>query len=502
MARNVILIHADQMRADALGCSGNPVAVTPHLDGLAASGTRFTRHIAANPVCSPSRASLLTGLYPTGHGLWTNGVPLPRAEYQVHDPRFQDWSHIRIVPEPVTLADWLGAAGYDTAAIGKLHLTPSLSPATYGHPESDARWDTGANDAWSGPYYGFRHVELTHGHGEGPMRRGHYACWLAREHPEALPLLDAGGPASRLVPEVPDLFVSQVPSSLHHSAWIADRAISWLNHGRDPGRSFCLFLGFPDPHHPFTPCADVWPDFANRAVGPAIDPAGAGLQGNPGFMQNPFRVGHLPPESQTIIRRATAAMVHQIDCAVGRLLTALDRLELTQDTVVVFTSDHGDFLCDHGLLRKWVFASDVLLRVPFLLRAPGAGLPSVVDAPMSNVDVLPTLASLIGVAPPAHMQGRDMVAELRTGGEHPVFAMASIGRPESVNLTIYDQRFRYTCFPHAGFAELFDHAEDPGECRNRATDPALAGERRRLHTVLSEAMLNTWTPNVGCVAAW
>jgi arylsulfatase A-like enzyme len=383
-----------------------------------------------------------------------------------------------------------------------LHLTPSLGPAGYGFPESEPRWDAGGNDDWHGPYYGFRHVELTHGHGEGPMHRGHYAQWLAREHPEVLPLVAAGRTAPQPVPEIKDLYLSQVPADLHHSAWIADRAAAWLERGRDPARPFCLFLGFPDPHHPFTPCADTWPRFEAAPVAMDADPDGAGLRGNPGFLQDPCRIGHLEPVARAVIRRATAAMVWQIDHAVGRVLAVLDRLGLAEDTVVIFTADHGDFLGDHGLLRKWVFASDCLLRVPFLLRAPGAGLPRVVDAPMSNADVLPTLAGLTGIAPPPHLHGRDAVAGLRSGGRQAVFAQASVGRPESINLTVYDHRFRYTCFPHAGFAELFDHAEDPGECRNRADDPALAGERRRLHALLAEGMLATWMPNLAGVAAW
>ncbi|MBU0608604.1 MAG: sulfatase-like hydrolase/transferase [Armatimonadetes bacterium] len=264
MPQNVILLHTDQQRYDSLGCTGNALARTPHLDALAAGGTMFTRHFTANPICSPSRASLLTGLYPPGHNLWCNGVALNRREFANFDTRSEGERSQTggggFVPEPPTMADMFAAAGYDTASFGKLHLTPYLSPPSWRYPETTANWQQGLFDDWSGPYYGFQHCELTLGHGEGACHAGHYGNWLRAEHPEAYARLQEQQP--RPFPEIGDMYVSTLPFELHHSHWLADRLVSYLR-GHDLNDApFFAFVGFPDPHHPFAPCADIAPDFA------------------------------------------------------------------------------------------------------------------------------------------------------------------------------------------------------------------------------------------------
>lgn len=500
--KSVILFHADQMRFDALGCSPNRFARTPNIDRLAASGAVFTRHIASNPVCMPSRASLMTGLYVGGHGVWMNGVPLNRREYVQYNGAYEHWG-IRVVPEPPTLADVFAHCGYDTVGLGKFHLTPTLSPAGHGFPESEALWDEGRWADWHGPYYGFRHVEMTLGHGEGPCRRGHYARWLATEHPEI------HGQVAREqsqhhcpVPSLPELYASAVPGELHNSAWLARRACAYLAEGRPKDKPFFMFVGFPDPHHPFTPSCDVVREFEGLAVQEPRDPRGDGVRGSPGLQLNPCSVAGLSAEERRTILRYTHAMVYQIDRAVGAVLDELRRQGLENDTIVVFTSDHGDFLCDHGLLRKGYMGSDALLRVPFVVRAPGAGLPARSDVPMSNADVLPTLCGLAGVAAPEHVQGRDVREVLGPGASQRVFASAFCGRPGMANFTCYDERFRYTGWPGAGYEELFDHAHDPGESRNVAGERAWSSVVSEMRAAIGEHLVRTTHPIVGAVSAW
>jgi arylsulfatase A-like enzyme len=148
---NVLILHTDQQRSDSLGCMGNRYVHTPNLDLLAADGTVFTRHISSNTICMPSRASLFTGLYPPAHGVWTNGVPLNRREYATVDIRSVGEG---VRPEPPTAADVFAADGYDTAAFGKLHLTPNLAPASFGYQETWSRWEDGGLDDWHGPTSG------------------------------------------------------------------------------------------------------------------------------------------------------------------------------------------------------------------------------------------------------------------------------------------------------------------------------------------------------------
>ncbi len=493
---NVLLIHTDQQRYDSLGCTGNAYAHTPNLDRLAAEGTLFRRHISSNTICMPSRASLMTGLYPPGHNVWTNGVALNRRDYAVvNNHRLGD----TVRPEPPTLADMFGAAGYDTAAFGKLHLTPNLAPSSYGYPETWARWDTGDLDDWHGPYYGFRHVEMTQGHGEQPCHRGHYALWLQREHPKAYQALRQAQP-QRPIPALEDLYASPIPVELHNTTWLANRFCDYVRH-RSADQPFFAFIGFPDPHHPFTPSYDVLDDFEDMDVPAPHDPRGEAVQGTP--LENVGTdISNLQPEARHIIRRYTAAMIYQIDAAVGRIIEALKAASVWENTIIVFTSDHGDFLGDHGRLRKGYTPADSLLHVPFILRAPNTDLPTHVDVPMSNADVLPTLAALTGVTPPAWVHGVDMVKLLNERRHHVALAFCANGSPEMTNYTLYDQEYRCTTYPRTGYVELYHHPEDPGECRNLAQ---LAEHQIRvaaMTSALQAQLMQYYNPILARVSAW
>jgi len=499
--KNVILLHTDQQRVDSLGCNGNGCARTPNLDRLAAGGTTFTRHITANPVCSPSRASLLTGLYPPGHNLWNNGMPLNRREYVTLDTQAENQNcdaDAGFVPEPPTMADCFAAGGYDTVSFGKLHLTPYMAPESYGFPENDKLWRNGALADWRGPYYGFRHVEIVAGHGQMPP--GVYEQWMQREHPEEYRrVLETSIP--RHYPQVQDLCASTLPFALHNTSWLADRLCAYLReHPAD--QPFFAFVGFPDPHHPFMPCAEILWEFLDVPVQAVRDPDGRGQAGSPALRLNQVPPNSIDAETIRMVIRHTYAMVYQIDLAVGRILEALDTLGLAEDTIVAFTSDHGDYLGDHGTLRKGFAASNALLNVPFVLRAPGCDLPGQVDTPMSNTDVLPTLASLAGVAPPAWQHGEDITQVVRAGRPHDAFAFSSNGDASSRNYTIYDDHYRLTWYPGQDFTELFDHQADPGECRNIAGEPDQRERVGEMKHRISERLAACYNPIQGRVCAW
>jgi arylsulfatase A-like enzyme len=499
--KNVIIFHTDQQRHDSLGCMGNKHAHTPNIDRLASEGTVFSRHISSNPVCMPSRASLMTGLYPPGHNVWSNGVALNRRAY-VNANRASDWPELEVVPEPPTLADLFAQAGYDAASFGKLHLTPNLAPVGHGYPESWDAWQEGALDAWHGPYYGFCYVDLLTGHGEQPCHSGHYSVWLKREHPEVLQQVLQNEPRTGPVPELPDLYPSTVPSELHHSAWLADRLCEYLARGRAADRPFFAFVGFPDPHHPFTPCYDIVQQFEGVDVKTPFDPNGEGVRTHPilGSFQN--SVAHLSEPQRRTILRYTYAMIQQIDMAVGRVVDTLKALGLWNDTILIFTSDHGDFLCDHALLRKTGIGSDALLHVPFILRAPDAGLPARVDTPMSNCDVMSTLAALTGVEPPAWQHGRDIRSVIQNDEEHYALAFCATGKPERANYTVYDATHRLTYYPHLDYVELYDHTQDPGECVNLATRREHKHRVASMIRLIEERMLHYHSPILGRTGVW
>ena len=170
---NIVLIVTDQQRYDSLGCTGNRFAVTPSLDALAGEGCLFTRHFTANPVCMPSRATMMTGCYPATHGVVTNGIPLPRRQYVRADGANVERDGVPVISQLPTLGDVLGQAGYTTGSIGKLHLTPTQCDPDLGYEESTARWrNDPAMNQWHGPYYGLQEVDMTLGHGE--RMQGHY----------------------------------------------------------------------------------------------------------------------------------------------------------------------------------------------------------------------------------------------------------------------------------------------------------------------------------------
>ncbi|MGC9349500.1 MAG: sulfatase family protein, partial [Anaerolineae bacterium] len=327
----------------------------------------------------------------------------------------------------------------------------------------------------------------------------HYALWLQREHPDIYDAVVRNAESHSLpVPALRDLYPSPVPSELHNTTWLADRFCDYLER-RDGEQPFFAFVGFPDPHHPFTPPYNVLERFEGIEVRDPFDPTGEAVEGTPLGSAGTDLSGMTMAERRTIIRY-TYAMAHQIDLAVGRMVDGLKQAGLWDDTIVVFTSDHGDFLGDHARLRKGYTPSDALLHLPFIMRAPGADLPSRVNMPMSNVDVLPTVLAMTGVEAPAWIHGVDIAEVLSQGREHTVLAYCSNGQPEVTNYTLYDDRYRFTLYPHSGYVELFDHQEDLGEVNNLAEE---APERvDRMRRVIESRLLLHRNPILARVSAW
>jgi arylsulfatase A-like enzyme len=431
--------------------------------------------------------------------VWANGIALNRREYARVTPAPPAW-RTNVVPEPPTLADVFGGAGYDTVSFGKLHLTPNLAPPEYGYPETWSLWEDGTLDDWHGPYYGFRYVDMTAGHGEQPCKAGHYGRWLQSEHPKLYQaVIENQKDKSLPVPALGDLYVSPLPMHVHHSAWLADRFCQYLEK-RSAEKPFFAFVGFPDPHHPFTPCFDVLELFQDAEVKEPSDPDGKALVDSPVRDRLGTDIAGLSMQERRTIVCHTYAMIYQIDLAVGRIIEALKAKGLWEETIVVFTSDHGDFLGDHGRLRKEMVGSDALLHLPFVLRAPGAGLPDQVDVPMSNVDVMSTLAGLLGVQPPEWQHGRDIRSVVHAGAEHYAFAFCAHGDPAHLNYSVYDADYRLTYYPHLDYTELYDHRGDPGECVNLAAREAATSER--LMEVLRTQLVEVYNPITGRVCMW
>jgi arylsulfatase A-like enzyme len=483
---NVLLIVADQWRGDALGCLGNPAAVTPNIDRLAAQGVLFRRHFGQSAPCGPARASLLTGLYAMNHRQVANGTPL-------------DARHTHLAREA-------RRAGYEPMIIGYTTTTPD--PRTV--PSDDPRF-LEMGDIMEG-WRDWANFDET------AFRN--YFAWVERQG-VALPAdpLDLWGaddprPGSSAAP-------ARVPAHASDTAWSVAHALDFLRAQRRD-RPWLLHLGFQRPHPPFAAPAPFHALVPDTALPPVIggDPAEEAAQHplmahwfatqkRSGFWQGATgTVQPLGDEELRLTRRAYFGLVAEVDAAVGEVLRVLDAAGMADDTLVVFTSDHAEQLGDHGLLGKlgWF---DQSYHVPLVIRAPGLPAGRVVEAFTEAVDVTPTILDWFGAEVPPQMDGlsllpwlhgetpsawRDAVHfEFDLRGGWPLASPPPLGlAPEECGMAaMRTARWKYVHFA-ALPPLLYDLERDPEERRNLAADPAHAA----LRLEAAEAMLRWRTTHL------
>ncbi|WP_284504493.1 MULTISPECIES: sulfatase-like hydrolase/transferase [unclassified Caballeronia] len=463
---NLLFICVDQMRYDALSCNGNTVNLTPNLDRIARRGIAFDRHYTPNQICSPSRATMATGLYPRHHGLCRNGMALPED-----------------VP---TLWQILRTKRLQTHAVGKLHYQPLLASSEHKMPESLAFWANPEAPSWHGPFYGFGNVELVLGEANESTKAGHYATWLKANHPSSPELFNPGANDEQ-ARDLKEVWKSGVPADQHYTNWIADRTIEIVEDCAKDKSPFCVFMSFPDPHHPFTPPRPYCDLFSPSDVAlPLVVPGE--LDRMPEYMadgDDPMQDAYIPPGSKvreqgfmlhtdriaeetirTVIAH-TYGSVRMIDDAVGRVLETLERDGLMDDTYIVFTADHGEFLGEHGLLRKGPPPYRQLLQVPFLMCGPEikGGVRS--DALTSHLDLLSTFCDLYEMTSPANdgVSLVDILNGKRTDVREHLFAEYHPRADDAVyNQSVITKSWRCTVYPNMpNWGELFFLDKDPGE---------------------------------------
>lgn len=475
---NLVVITTDQQRTDSLGCYGSAFASTPHLDSMAAEGVRCDRAYTANPVCTPSRATLYSGRYVSSHGVWNTGVKVPETE--------------------VLLSHRLARHGYRTHLLGKAHLQPYLAQRDESRESLGWGIDT---HAFTDPYYGFESTELALGHSLTGIR-GSYGRWVEQEAGRTK--FSAHRRAARTFGG--EAYDWDLPAELHQSRWIVGRTEAFLDQASDD-RPFFLSIGFQDPHHPHA-VPTSWPGRieASHVPLPRYEPGelddkpphfSAVHEGRWGA-EHPLR-GQFPLAGQSEpsfdYRRVTdeearlgRAYYYElaaiIDHAIGDILRALEERGLTRSTMVVFTSDHGELLGDHGLWMKGPFCYEQLVRVPLLLRWTGQLPPGEFGGLISLVDIVPTVLGLAGLADTdPRMDGLDM-SEIFKGRPGPVRERALIEHtddPAGIRLkTLVTDRFKLTAYQGRDWGELYDLVEDPGERRNLWADPSLAPVKSQL----------------------
>jgi arylsulfatase A-like enzyme len=488
---NILLITSDQQRGDCLGVEGRAVR-TPHLDRLAAEGTRFAACITPNVVCMPARASILTGLLPLTHGTHDNGIDL---DEEVAAGGF---------------AGTLARAGWHSAFIGKAHFSSNHSVAPTGRCENVPSSHRFADD-WFGPYMGFEHVELMQlGHNywlpDPPPGGLHYERWYHGDglgewknalYREQLPPLGSAAQTHN----------SALPLAWHNSSWLGDRTVEYLRaRGRDKRagqtRPFVAWASFADPHHPFdAPAPWCWthrPEDVDLPPERARDLERrpwwhrAALENRPGGTPESRKVreeySRLPPQSDAQLRELIAnyyGMISLVDHQLGRILAALHDEGLADDTLVVYSSDHGDWLGDHGLVLKGPMFYEGLLRVPLLLRGPGVLAGQVRDDPVSTLDLAATFADFAGVPMPAAAHSRSLrPLLLGQGGRDHALTEWRLGPARcGVALDLRGVRTRsakLTLELGSGAGELYDLHDDPHEMLNRFDDPSYRSLRDEL----------------------
>lgn len=467
---NVLWILADQLRFDCLGAHGNALIRTPNLDRLAGASADFHLAFVQSPVCVPSRLTLFTGRYPHSHKNRVNYTPAD--------------------PQEVLLQQTLKNAGYQTGSVGKLHFFP---------PTAEHARATG-----------FDHVLLDDGVA-ATDRFSDYVRWRLAHDPQA------AIPYHATVKGASNPFRAVISQEFTPTAWTGNESVRLLRQLASSPKPFFLHCSFFKPHSPYT-VPEPWDSLYNRFEIPLP----------PRITLDEIRRLPLPVQKQILrftpqydmdrarlawIYRSYYASVSMVDHEVGRILEELERSGKAGDTLVVFTTDHGDQLLEHGLVDKNVFFESSV-HIPLLMRLPGRIRPGRIGGLAGLVDVLPTVLDLCGLRVPPRVQGRSLagllsgtrhgqqatavfaeniIPEVITGGQRDYFyvpgkGIKGIRHPDAK--MIRTARWKLNYYPgNAG--ELYDLAEDPGETRNLYASPAHAAVAAEMKDRLLEWLITS-----------
>jgi arylsulfatase A-like enzyme len=521
---NILLITTDQQRYDHLGLAGVRGIRTPNLDRLGTEGVHFNRAYTCSPICTPARVSLLTGLYPSVHRAFSIGVTV--------DP----------FPRP-TIADLLSASGYTTALFGKAHFVrrddeeQQFAQLAYGAKPPDPEYYRDH----TGPFLGFDYVQTDKGHTTNRIPGMHYRAWLEelgvdyREwYPDMGPGHDHGAAG-----------LWNIPEEYHDTRWVTDTTVDWIrrtapggegdangatgdrggaNNDGEGRQPWFVFASYQDPHEPFV-CPDPWyssvqmdevslyegnregefddkPRFYREAyeAGFGDITRSSSNRNAPGSWAS-FNDGRGIPSAfnrrdlvgkELAALQATLGMVSFIDSGIGDILNTLEETGQIDDTVIIFTTDHGEIHGHHGLWHKGLFCYEDNQRIPMLAWGPGRIAPiGTTEALVNLVDIPRTILTEAGVEIPQGMQGTGLQPVLR--GEAEKVQEATIVELEATK-NVYQQTYitdRYKLVVYRDFndGELYDLEQDPEQYRNLWNDSACASIRGALlHAFIQENM--------------
>lgn len=518
---NFLFIIADQQRADHMSCAGNPVLKTPHIDSLAARGRRFDKFYVNSGICQTNRATMMTGQTVPQHGVRVNGIPISL--------------------DAVCYPHLLQAAGYKTGLYGKAHFqnftteAPNWPTPEHGldlppdelldsmrtvraGPEYERELGFQSStdpvaDEQQGPYYGFEKFRVCTWHGDDVQ--GHYTHWLNERFP------DAGNNRSSTNPDpdprynAPQARKPRMPAEFYPTSYVADMTLDFLDDyaAGDEDQPFFIQCSFPDPHHPFTPPGKYWDMY---------DPADIELSKS--FYHQPHdqtpllarfheqlasgkanRDWVLPyavhEDEAKQITALTYGMIGLIDDSIGRILAKLEQHGLDEDTVIIFTSDHGDWMGDHGLMQKALLHYQGLIRVPFIWADPADPKQGTVSSELGcSQDIPNSVLARAGLAPCAGMQGEDITKilfqdepSLRDGiviDQSTSIPLPGDRQPTKVK-TFVDHDWRMTHYSEKDWGELYNLKDDPDEIVNLWNSPDHRTVQLELTERMFKAMVNS-----------
>lgn len=468
---NILLITSDQQHFNTIGAF-NPEINTPNLDRLVQKGTTFQRAYCPNPTCTPTRASIITGAYPSQHGAWTLGT--------------------KLLENRLTFGEVFQENDVRTALIGKAHFQQVKDSEEYPSIESypllsDLEYWKKFNDS----YYGFEQVELARNHTNEHLVGQHYALWM--EEKGCSNWRDYFlAPTGNMDPE--EKYKWGIPEKYHSNTWIAERTNSLLEQYAENEDSFFLWSSFFDPHPPYL-VPEPWDTMydPNELTIPKgkigeheNNPPHFRMtqEKNPDFssyLETGFPIhgyhthNNVSEEDHKQLTATYYGMISMMDKYVGQILDKLDELCIAENTIVVFTSDHGHFFGQHGLQHKGGFHYEDLIKVPFIVRYPGhvpAG--KVSNAMQSLVDLAPTFLNMTNIPIPHQMTGVDQTQVWSGEAEHARDHVICEFRHEPTTIhqkTYVDERYKITVYFNQTYGELFDLQEDPGEYNNLWNNP-------------------------------
>ncbi|MBC2602593.1 sulfatase family protein [Puniceicoccus vermicola] len=463
---NVLMVLADQHHAGLMGCAGHPQVITPNIDAFAESGIRFDQAYAQNPICTPSRVSILSGQYCHNHGYYGLSGRAPRL-----DNLFRHFKR----------------NGYRTAGYGKLHLPES--PESWIADDVDEFGDTYETcDGERGTTEYFRYLEER---GLREWEDSYHNPWNYGKNTISL-----------------DAQPTRMPYEHTHEMWSTRKAMDFIE--ADPNRPFCIQISMQKPHHPLLPVQKFWDLY-------------------PDDLNLPSTIGndasHRPPHFQEAVRqfrslqwdyaregesfedgarrawKGTLACVTQVDDVFGKLLRFLEEKGLSENTIVIYGSDHGCYHGMHGISEKAPgICSDNVCRVPMIWRVPGVTPKGMVcDQLVENIDMTPTLAELCGLPSFDSADGLDMT-ELLRGHDQPLRDVAVTENVWSKSMRWGKWRFVHyqpEHFDGADVGELYDLEADPEETINLYSDPKHADQVVTCRRLLLEWMIRTLRSSTG-----